>query len=171
MNDKAILPEWQASPLDSGFEATFPPGNAVYEGMTAPQTAKDGTIYPGGTPQVFIPDVAANAQIINKWGFELVMELDINILTLDMLRFSELLRLMNKFALAQNYESLAVDLRADASPQAVKDVREFILDSFRGGMGGLTDLYVQKKDGSLDEVLNAEYERVLQKLTDFVNGV
>ena len=104
-------------------------------------------------------------------GIELVMELDINILTLDMLRFSGLLRLMNKFALAQNYESLAADLRADASPQAVKDVREFILDSFRGGMGGLTDLYVQKKDGSLDEVLNAEYERVLQKLTDFVNGV
>lgn len=99
------------------------------------------------------------------------MESDINILALDMLRFSGLLRLMKKFALAQNYECLAVELRADASPQALKDVREFILDSFKGGMGGLTDLYVQKNDGSLDDVLNAEYERVLQKLTDFVNNV
>jgi hypothetical protein len=97
------------------------------------------------------------------------MGADINTVTIEMLRFAGLLRLMSRSGLAQNYESLAVELRADPSPQTVSEAREFILDSFRGGMGGLTDIYVQKKDGSVDEVLNAEYESLLQKLTDFAN--
>lgn len=97
------------------------------------------------------------------------MGTDINALTITMLRFAGLLRLLSKSGLAQNYEAVAVELRTDSSPQAVRDARVFILDSFRGGPGGLTDQYVQKKDGSVDEVLNAEYERLLQDLTDFAN--
>jgi hypothetical protein len=69
-NDKAVLPEWPGgfkSPIDSAYAARFPPGTAVYEGMTAPQTGVNGRIYPGGTPQVYIPDAKNAGEIMDEW--------------------------------------------------------------------------------------------------------
>jgi RHS repeat-associated protein len=56
--DKAVLPVWpngDASPMDAKHQHIVRPGTRVYEGVVAPQTGNDGTVYPGGTPQVFIP--------------------------------------------------------------------------------------------------------------------
>ena len=72
-NDKAVLPEWPGggkSPIDSAFMARFPAGTAVHEGMTAPQTGLDGTIYPGGTPQVYIPDARTAGEILKEWKLD-----------------------------------------------------------------------------------------------------
>ena len=72
-NDKAVLPEWPSgdkSPIDSAFMARFPAGTAVHEGMTAPQTGLDGPIYPGGTPQVSIPDARNVGEILKEWKLE-----------------------------------------------------------------------------------------------------
>lgn len=103
-------------------------------------------------------------------GMETEMTTDVNALTLDMLKFAGLLRLISQPQLAQNYESLAVELRSDPSDQGVEDAREWVRTTLRGGSGGLGDVYVQKKDGSLDEVLDQEYQELLQRLTDFANG-
>jgi len=97
------------------------------------------------------------------------MGTDIDTLTLDMLRFASLLRIMELAKLAQNYEDLAVKLRADSSTKAVDEAREWVFGSFGQGSGSLSDRYVYK-NGSVDDVLNAEYEELLQKLTDFANG-
>lgn len=72
--------------------------------------------------------------------------------------------------LAQNYAAKAMELRSDPSDQDVEEVREWVRLTLRGGSGGLGDLYVQKQDGSVDRFLNARYEELLQKLTDFANG-
>ncbi len=72
-NDKAILPEWPnggKSPIDSAFEVRFPAGTAVYEGITAPQTAADGTVYPGGTSQVHIKESWDKGEVIGTWRLE-----------------------------------------------------------------------------------------------------
>jgi hypothetical protein len=97
------------------------------------------------------------------------MGTDIDTLTLDMLRFASLLRIMELAKLAQYYEDLAVKLRADSSTKAVDEAREWVFGSFGQGSGSVRDLYVYK-NGSVDDVLNAEYEELLQKLTDFANG-
>lgn len=95
---------------------------------------------------------------------------DANALTLDMLKFAGLLRLIRQPQLAQNYESLAVELRSDPSDEAVEDARDWVRAALRGGAGGLGDQYVQKKDGSRDDVLDQKYQEPLQRLTDFANG-
>lgn len=98
------------------------------------------------------------------------MDIDTNTVTLNMLRFASLLRLIGQPEIAKNYEDLAVNLRADSSVPAVSKAREWVSMTFRGTSGSLADQYVYKKDGSVDDVLNAEYEELLQKLTDFANG-
>jgi hypothetical protein len=94
---------------------------------------------------------------------------NIDTLTLDMLRFASLLRIVELPKLAQNYSDLAVKLRADSSTRAVNEAREWVSRSFGQGSSGLSDRYVYR-NGSVDDVLNAEYEELLQKLTDFANG-
>jgi len=98
------------------------------------------------------------------------MNTDVNSLTLDMLQFGSLLRVLRQAELAKNYETLALELRSDPSAHAVEDAREWVRRTLRGGSGGLGDIYVQKKDGSLDVVLNGLYEGLLNELTAFANG-
>ncbi|MBP3042931.1 hypothetical protein KKR91_07920 [Arthrobacter jiangjiafuii] len=57
-------------PIDSAFKVRFPAGTAVYEGAVAPQTAADGRIYPGGTPQVHIKESWKKGEVIDTWRLE-----------------------------------------------------------------------------------------------------
>jgi RHS repeat-associated protein len=75
-NDKAILPEWYDrktgeitgySPLSMGYTASFPEGTTTYTGTVRRQIGLDGTVYPGGTPQVLIPESYKHGVIIDKW--------------------------------------------------------------------------------------------------------
>lgn len=69
-NDKAVLPVWptgDASPIDSAYRASFTPGTTTYSGTVAPQTGNDGTIYPGGTNQTYIPNPWDRGEIIESW--------------------------------------------------------------------------------------------------------
>jgi hypothetical protein len=106
----------------------------------------------------------------NKGSSDCPMKTDVNSLTLDLLQFGSLLRVLRQPELAKNYETLALELRSDPSEQAVEDAREWVRTTLRGGSGGLSDIYVQKKDGSLDVVLNGLYEGLLNELTAFANG-
>lgn len=90
-------------------------------------------------------------------------------LTDGMSRFAFILRVMGLTDLAQKYEDLAGRLRKDQSPEAVDEARAWVASSFGRGSGSLSDRYVYR-DGVIDEALNAEYESLLQKLTDFANG-
>jgi hypothetical protein len=86
-----------------------------------------------------------------------------------MSRFAFILRVMGLTDLAQKYEELAGRLRKDQSPEAVDEARAWGANSFGRGSGSLSDRYVHR-NGVVDESLNAEYETLLQKLTDFANG-
>ena len=97
------------------------------------------------------------------------MKTDTEALTADMMRFASLLRHMNLSVVALKYESLARALQTEPSAESVEEVRLWLRSSLKGGSGSLSDRYVQK-DGAVDEVLNAEYEELLQKFTDFVNA-
>lgn len=97
------------------------------------------------------------------------MQNKIGLLTEDMSRFAFILRVMGLSDLAQKYEQLAGKLRNDQSPDAVNQARAWVASSFGRGSGSLSDRYVYR-DGAIDEGLNAEYETLLQKLTDFANG-
>ncbi|MDK1327575.1 hypothetical protein [Arthrobacter sp. zg-Y1143] len=90
-------------------------------------------------------------------------------LTDDMSRFASILRVMGLGPLAQKYEALAWQLRTDTSPGMVAEAREWVSGSFGRGVGSLSDRYVCR-DGAFDEELNAEYETLLQILTDFANA-
>ena len=94
------------------------------------------------------------------------MSVDIAQLTSDMSRFAVLLGVMGLNGLAQKYEALAESLRNDRSPDALREARAWVSGSFGQGSGSLSDRYVYR-DGIFDEALNAEYETLLQKLTDF----
>lgn len=98
------------------------------------------------------------------------MKTDVNAWTLGMLQFGSLLRVMGEPEIAKNYETLALELRNDASEQAVEDAREWVRATLHGGSGGLRDLYVQKNDGSLDVVLQGQYQGLLQDMTAFSSG-
>jgi hypothetical protein len=97
------------------------------------------------------------------------MKTDTEVLAADMMRFASLLRHMNLSVVALKYESLARALQSEPSEESVEEVRLWLRSSMKGGSGSLSDRYVQK-DGAVDEVLNAEYEELLQKFTDFVNA-
>lgn len=97
------------------------------------------------------------------------MRTEIVLLPDDMSRFAFILRVMGLSVLAQKYEELAGKLRNNQSPEAVKEARAWVASSFGRGSGSLSDRYVYW-DGAIDEALNAEYETLLQKLTDFANG-
>lgn len=99
------------------------------------------------------------------------MTTDVNALTFDMLKFAMLLRVIRQPELAKNYESTALELRwSDPSDQSVEDVRAWVRLTLRGGAGGLGDMYVHQKDGSVDDQLNDEYWELLGKMTDFARG-
>lgn len=102
-------------------------------------------------------------------GESRLMETDTEVLATDMMRFASLLRHMNLTVVALKYESLARALQSEASEEAVEEVRLWIRSSLKGGSGSLSNRYVGK-DGAVEEVLNAEYEKLLQKFTDFVNA-
>jgi len=94
---------------------------------------------------------------------------DIVLLTKDMSRFADILRPMGLPELADKYEAQASDLRANRSSEAVSAARAWVARSFGRGVGSLSDRYVSR-NGAVDEALNAEYEELLQRLTDFANG-
>lgn len=99
------------------------------------------------------------------------MTTDIDALTLDMLQFSLLLKMINRPELAQNYERRALELRwSDTSEQDVENAREWVRLTLKGGAGGLGDMHVHKKDGSVDDDLDQECQHLLQKLTVFADG-
>ncbi len=69
--DKAILPVWPGSEkrsvINHGYELIIPKGNTVYIGETAPQ----GGIYLGGTPQIFMLDTRNKGiEVINKYPLQ-----------------------------------------------------------------------------------------------------
>lgn len=98
------------------------------------------------------------------------MNTDTHSLTIDMLRFSALLHSMNITVLDQNYATKAMELQSDPSDEHVEAVREWVRLTLKGTSGGLSDLYVHNPDGTVNEALNAQYEELLHKLTDFANG-
>ncbi|WP_346959222.1 hypothetical protein [uncultured Arthrobacter sp.] len=97
------------------------------------------------------------------------MKTDTEVLAADMMRFASLLRHMNLTVVALKCESLARALQSEPSEDAVEEVRLWLRSSMKGGSGSLSDRYVHT-DGEVDEVLNADYEELLQKFTDFVNA-
>lgn len=97
------------------------------------------------------------------------MKTDTEVLAADMMRFASLLRHMNQPVVALKFEAMARALQSEPSEEAVEEVRLWLRSPMKGGSGSLGDMYVQK-DGVVDEVLNAEYEELLQKFTDFVNA-
>ncbi|MDN3904780.1 hypothetical protein [Arthrobacter sp. YD2] len=86
-----------------------------------------------------------------------------------MSRFAFILRVMGLSDLAQGYDEVAGKLRKDQSPEAVFAAKSWVARSFGNGSGSLSDRYVYS-DGVIDERLNAEYEALLHKLTNFANG-
>lgn len=98
------------------------------------------------------------------------MATGVEAVTLDMLVFSTLLRLVRQPELAQGYESLALDLRTDGSVQALQDAREWVLPTLQSGPGRLDDLYIQKRDGSVDHFLSDWYDALGNRLWDFASG-
>ncbi|PNI08360.1 hypothetical protein CXX84_10520 [Arthrobacter sp. AFG7.2] len=98
------------------------------------------------------------------------MTTSVNALALDMLTFSGLLRIIRQPQLAENYEARAKYLLANPAAKDVEETRAWVRLTLQGGAGGLGDMYVQKADGSVDEVLTRQYMELLQKMTDFANG-
>lgn len=92
----------------------------------------------------------------------------IHIVASDMSRFAYLLSVMDLTELAQKYEALADKLRNDPSVEVVNEARVWVSRSFGRGSGSLSDRYLYT-GRSINEALNAEYEALLQKLTDFAN--
>lgn len=103
---------------------------------------------------------------------ETELAVDINALTIDMLRFALLLRVIRLPELAKNYEDRALWLRWD-NPRSedIDESRAWVRLTLKGGAGGLGDRYVHRRDGSVDEPLNQEYWELLGKMTEFANGV
>jgi hypothetical protein len=98
------------------------------------------------------------------------MTTDVNSLALDMLTFSGLLRIIRQPQLAENYEARAKYLLSNPAAEDVEETRAWVRLTLQGGAGGLGDRYVQKTDGAVDEVLNQQYQELLQKMTDFALG-
>ena len=69
---------------------------------------------------------------------------DVEAVTLDMLAFATLLRLIGLPELSRKYESLAIDLRTDGSAQAVEKARKWVLPTLQSGPGRLHDRYIQQ---------------------------
>ncbi|MCQ1957539.1 hypothetical protein NNX39_13635 [Arthrobacter sp. zg-Y826] len=87
----------------------------------------------------------------------------------DLSRFAFILSAMGLNELARKYEAVAEKLRTDPSSRTVAEAREWVLGSFGRGRGSLSDRYVYR-DGAFDEGLNAEYETLLRRLTDFAHN-
>lgn len=98
------------------------------------------------------------------------MTTDTKALVTDMFQFSALLHTMGADVLSRNYAAKAMSLQSDSSDQNVKEVRDWVRLTLKGGSGGLGDQYVQHSDGSVNRPLTAQYEKLLQRLTDFANG-
>jgi len=97
------------------------------------------------------------------------MKTNVKELASDMMRFASLLRHMDLVVVALKCEAFARALESEPTQESVEEVRLWLRSAMKGGSGSLSDRYVQK-DGAVDEVLNAEYEGLLQKFTDFVNA-
>ncbi|WP_314195128.1 hypothetical protein [uncultured Arthrobacter sp.] len=95
---------------------------------------------------------------------------DMEAVTLDMLTFGTLLRLVRLPELAREYESLAMELRTDGSAQAVEKARKWVLSTLQSGPGRLDDRYIQKLDGSVDRSLSDWYDALRDRLGGFAGG-
>jgi hypothetical protein len=89
--------------------------------------------------------------------------------TLDMLAFGSLLRVLNQPTLAQRYEAMALDLRADPTEADVEAAREWVGPTLRGGAGSLNDSYVQHH-GKVDEYLDQWFQALMLRLGEFSRG-
>jgi hypothetical protein len=89
--------------------------------------------------------------------------------TLDMLAFGSLLRVLNQPTLAQRYEEMALDLRADPTEADVEAAREWVGPTLRGGAGSLNDSYVQHH-GKVDEYLDQWFQALMLRLGEFSRG-
>ncbi|WP_208739462.1 hypothetical protein [Arthrobacter agilis] len=94
---------------------------------------------------------------------------NLHAVSLDMLAFGSLLRVRRLPALAQKYEAMALDMRADPTEADVEAAREWVGPTLRGGAGSLNDAYVQHH-GKVDEYLDDWFEAIKLRLWDFSIG-
>lgn len=91
---------------------------------------------------------------------------NLHAVTLDMLAFASLLRVIRRPTLAQRYEDMALDLRADPTDADVEAAREWVGPTLRGGAGSLNDAYVQHH-GKVDEYLEQWFRALMLRLGEF----
>lgn len=94
---------------------------------------------------------------------------NLHAVSLDMLAFGSLLRVRRLPALAQQYEAMALDMRADPTEADVEEAREWVGPTLRGGAGSLNDAYVQHH-GKVDEYLDDWFEAIKLRLGEFSRG-
>jgi hypothetical protein len=90
--------------------------------------------------------------------------------TIDMLAFAMLWRVINRPEAAQRYEDMTMDLRTEASEDSVEAARQVMGESLRGGAGSLNDVVVHLRNGSPDHYLSEWYYTLHQRLWDFSVG-
>lgn len=137
-------------------EDTRFPGNDAYNALNLAQTAflagnRSWVGYPSGSE---VEDPLAT---------------NLHAVSLDMLAFGSLLRVRRLPALAQQYEAMALDLRADPTEADVEAAREWVGPTLRGGAGSLNDAYVQHH-GKVDEYLDDWFKAIKLRLWDFSSG-
>jgi hypothetical protein len=91
---------------------------------------------------------------------------NLHAVTLDMLAFASLLRVIRRPTLAQRYEDMALDLRADPTDADVEAAREWVGPTLRGGAGSLNDAYVQHH-GKVDGYLEQWFRALMLRLGEF----
>lgn len=132
------------------------PGNDAYHALSSAQKAflagnKSWIGYPSGS-EVADP-LATNLHAV----------------TLDMLAFASILRVMRRPTLAQRYEAMALELRADPTEADVEAAREWVEQSLQGGTGSINDVYVQHH-GKVDEYLEQWFRAIMLRLGEFSRG-
>ena len=136
-----------------------------------------GTNHPGN--DAFLCLDRANAAFLTgskSWiGYQSGSEVEdplatnLHAVTLDMLAFASILRVIRRPTLAQRYEDMALDLRADPTDADVEAAREWVGPTLRGGAGSLNDAYVQHH-GKVDEYLEQWFRALMLRLGEFSRG-
>lgn len=137
-----------------------------------------GTSHPGNDAYLCLD--RANAAFLTgskSWigypsGSEVADPLVTNLhaVTLDMLAFASILRLIRQPTLAQRYEDMAMDLRANPTEADVEAAREWVGPTLEGGAGSLNDAYIHGRDGKVDEYLEQCFRALLLRLGEFSRG-
>ncbi len=90
--------------------------------------------------------------------------------TIDMLSFATLLRVVGQARAAQRYQDLAMELRTEATEESVEAARAEVCESLRGGTGSLNDVVVHKRDATPDRYLSDWYHAIKDRLWGFSVG-